>query len=64
MPDVQRISVEDAHRRAAAGALLVCRYEDDAKCQAITLQGALTLSELQRRLDTLSPDQEIIVYCA
>ena len=64
MPDVARISVEDAHRRAAEGALLVCGYEDEAKCQRIRLEGAVTFGDLQRRLDSLPPDQEIILYCA
>jgi len=64
MPDVERISVEDARRRAAEGALLACGYEDETKCQRIRLEGALTFGELQRRLDSLSPSQEIILYCA
>jgi hypothetical protein len=63
MPDVERISAEDARRRAAQGALLVCAYDDDQKCGRVRLEGALTMGELRGRLDTLPRDQEIIFYC-
>lgn len=64
MPDIERISVQDARDRAGRGALLVCGYDDDAKCGRIRLQDAITMSELRPRLQNLSREQEIIVYCA
>ena len=63
--DVPRIDVEEARRWVESGrALLVCAYEDEAKCRSIRLAGSVTLSELQRRLPALPKDQEIIFYCA
>jgi hypothetical protein len=64
MADVPRIDVEDARRRVERGAMLVCAYEDDAKCRKIALQGATPLSELERRAASLPKDQELIFYCA
>ena len=64
MSDIERISAEDARRRAARGALLVCAYDDDQKCGRLRLEGALTVGELGGRLDTLPRDQEIVFYCA
>jgi hypothetical protein len=65
MADVPRIDVEEARRRVnGRGALLVCAYEDDAKCRQIALQGATPLSDLERRAAALSKDQELIFYCA
>jgi hypothetical protein len=63
--DVPRIDVEEARRKVESGrALLVCAYEDEAKCHSIRLAGGLTLSELQARLPSLPRDQELIFYCA
>jgi len=40
--DVQRISVGDARRKVQAKqALLVCAYEDAAKCQMVNLEGSI-----------------------
>ena len=60
-----RIGVDEARRKTSAGdALLVCGYEDDAKCARIRLDGAITLPELEARSATTSKDREIIFYCA
>jgi hypothetical protein len=48
----------------AAGALLVCAYEDEEKCQRHHLRGSISLTELEQRLPQLHGDQEIIFYCA
>jgi hypothetical protein len=65
MPDVERISVEDAHRKTAAKqALLVCAYEDDAKCRMLDLPGSLSLTSFQAKAASLPKDQEIIFFCA
>ena len=43
MADIERISVEETHRKVAANqALLVCAYEDDAKCRMINLEGSIS----------------------
>jgi len=52
-----------AHVQRAIG-ILVCAYQDEGKCRDIAFPGALTLQELERRLDQLPSGQEIIFYCA
>lgn len=65
MTEVERISAEEARRRVQRGeAVLVCAYEDEAKCGTMRLDGAITLSELRRTLPSLAKDREIILYCA
>lgn len=65
MADVERISVDEARRRVTEGnALLVCAYEDPARCSRIRLQGSITMRELQARLSSLPKDQPIVFYCA
>jgi hypothetical protein len=65
MPDIERISVEEARRNVTAHqALLVCAYEDEAKCRMINLEGSIPLTSFQSRLDSLPKTQEIIFFCA
>jgi hypothetical protein len=64
MADVKRISVEEARRKVDAHqALLVCAYDDDAKCRMMNLEGSISLTTLQSRLGSLPKTQEIIFYC-
>lgn len=61
----ERIGVEEARRRASAGeALLVCGYEDEAKCDRIRLEGAMSMKRLEEQAASLPKDREIIFYCA
>jgi hypothetical protein len=63
--DVPRIEAEEAHRRVASGrALLVCAYENEAKCEPIRLEGSITMRELRQRFSSLLADTELIFYCA
>jgi hypothetical protein len=65
MAEVERISAEEARRKVQSGqAVLVCAYEDEAKCGTMRLDGAITLGELRRTLPSLAKDREIILYCA
>ena len=65
MTEIQRIDPEAARERMqSGGALLVCAYEDDAKCGRIRLEGAISLRELESRAATLPRDGELIFYCA
>jgi hypothetical protein len=65
MPDVERISVDEAHKKVAGQqALLVCAYEEEAKCRMINLDGSISLKDFQSRLDSVPKTQEIIFYCA
>lgn len=63
MTDVPRIDVHEARRRVQAGKA-VCAYDDEAKCDALRLEGAISLGELLPRLGSLPHDQELILYCA
>jgi hypothetical protein len=58
----ERISVDEAQRRAEQGAWLICAYEDDRKCAKVALAGSIPLSALQQR--EVPRQQELIFYCA
>jgi hypothetical protein len=65
MPDIERVSVEEAHRKVGANqALLVCAYEDDAKCKALGLDGSISLADFQTKAASLPKNKEIIFFCA
>ena len=65
MIKAERISVEEAYRRVQAKeALLVCGYNDEEKFKTMKLEGAISFSDFESKLPTLSKDQEIIFYCA
>jgi hypothetical protein len=65
-PDqVERVSPEEARREVAAGrALLVCAYDDESKCRQLRLENAISLHDLQRRVDSVPKNQELLFYCA
>ena len=59
-----RIEPADAHRMVKAGsALLVCAYDDPAKFRAMHLEGAISLAELNARLDSTDKGRGLIFYC-
>ncbi len=61
----ERVSADQARRQTASGeALLVCAYEDEAKCRKVELEGSISLKKLQSSLDSLQKEKEIIFYCA
>jgi hypothetical protein len=63
--DIERISVEEAHRKVQANqALLVCAYEDEAKCRVLNLDGSISLAGFQPQAASLPKTQEIIFFCA
>ena len=65
MMEVERISVQEARRKATSNqALLVCAYDDDAKYSKVNLGGSLSLATFRSRLSSLPKNQEIIFYCA
>ena len=63
MAEVRRIPAGNARRHVESGAILVCAYEDEAKCDAMTLPGAIPLRGLERRAAGLPREQELIFYC-
>ena len=65
MAEIERISAEETHRKVDANqALLVCAYEDDAKCRMVNLEGSMSLTSFQSKAPSLPKDQEIIFFCA
>ena len=63
--DVALITPEDARARVKAGkALLVCAYPEEWTFQEMRLEGAISLKTFEKRLSSVSKDQEIIFYCA
>ncbi len=65
MADIERISVTDAHQEVDANhALLVCAYDDEAKCRMVNLEGSISLKSFQSRVGSLPKTQDIIFFCA
>ena len=65
MAEPRRIAPEEARQKVqSAQALLVCAYEDEAKCRKLRLEGAETLGQLEAKLPRLGEDAQIIFYCA
>ena len=63
--DVERIDVSMAREKTVGGkALLVCGYDDDAKCRKGRLEGSIPLARLESITASLPKNQEIIFYCA
>ncbi|MBE0584625.1 MAG: ArsR family transcriptional regulator [Desulfofustis sp.] len=64
MSDITLISAAEAYEHRRSGqALLVCAYDSDEKFRTYQLEGAIPLSALTTRLDSVDKDQEIIFYC-
>ena len=63
MADIQRISVQQAYAKTKANqALLVCAYEDEAKCKMLNLEGSISFTSFESRVQSLPKSQEIIFY--
>ena len=63
--NVERVDVTTARQKAIAGeALLVCAYEDDAKCRKGRLEGAMPFARFEALVPSLPKSKEIIFYCA
>ena len=63
---IPRIAPGEVRAKLARGepTLLVCAYDDPAKCRAHSLPGAIHLDRLHAMLPNLSKQQEIVFYCA
>ena len=63
MADSQRISPQQAHTKAKSNqALLVCAYEDEAKCRMFDLEGSISFASFKSRAQSLPKSLEIIFY--
>jgi rhodanese-related sulfurtransferase len=65
MADIQRVDAQQAHTKAKSNqALLVCAYEDEAKCRMLNLDGSVSFANFKSRVNSLPKSQEIIFYWA
>ncbi len=65
MSDISRVSAAEIRDRVQSGeALLVCAYSSDEKFNVHHLEGALSFSEFETMVPTLSKTKELIFYCA
>ncbi len=64
--NVKTISAADAHEllRTDPAAVLVCAYDKDEDFRKNDLEGAISLSEFRRRIDSFPKDENVIFYCA
>ena len=63
MAEIPRIPVEEAYKKIKSGqALLVCAYEDEAKCRRFNLDGSMLLASFESKANSLKKTQEIIFY--
>jgi hypothetical protein len=63
MAEIERISAQQANTKAKSNeALLVCAYEDEAKCRMLNLDGSISFASLQSRAASLPKTREIIFY--
>ena len=62
---MEHVSAPEAREKTMKkSALLICAYDDDEKFKAVSLEGAISLSEFKTKTGELKKDQEIIFYCA
>ena len=63
MADIERVSAQQVHTQARSNqALLVCAYDDEAKCRMLDLDGSISFASFQSRAASLPKTQEIIFY--
>jgi hypothetical protein len=63
MADIERISAQQANTNIKSNqAMLVCAYEDEAKCRMVNLEGSISFASFKSRVETLPKSQEIIFY--
>ena len=60
-----RVKPQEAASSLKMGqALLVCAYDSEERFSMFHLDGAISFSEFESRLTSLSKDKELIFYCA
>ncbi len=62
MAEPVRIPPSEARKEAKSGALLVCAYSDEERCNHMLLEGAMTMKSFESKPP--SKDKEVIFYCA
>jgi len=63
---VRTIDVHSAHELlwTDPAAILVCAYENEENFRQNDLEGAISLTEFRRRIQTFPKDENVIFYCA
>jgi rhodanese-related sulfurtransferase len=63
---VRSISADNAHEllRTDPAAVLVCAYENEDDFRKNDLEGAISLADFHRRIESFPKDETIIFYCA
>jgi hypothetical protein len=66
MTEAPRVSPQYVRNRMQTGAdmIVVCAYDDPAKCSKIKIQGSIDYLQLESRLGAVPKDKEIVFYCA
>ena len=54
--------MQQVHAKTRQTKLLVCAYEDEAKCRMLNLDGSISFASLQSRAASQAKAQEIIFY--
>lgn len=64
--DVPRTPPDQVRRELASDGTveLVCAYDDEDKCRGMLIEGAETMTHFRARLENVSRDRRIILYCA
>jgi hypothetical protein len=63
MADIQRLDAQEARTKVKSNqALLVCAYEDEAKCRRFNLDGSISFASFKSRVNSLPKSQETIFY--
>jgi len=63
MADIERIGAQQANTKTKSNqAMLVCAYEDEAKCRMLNLDGSISFTSFKSRVESLPKSQEIIFY--
>ena len=64
--NIPRISAKDLRRKMTGSQppLLVCGYESEDRFREMDLEGSISWSAFQSRLESVSLGQELVFYCA
>jgi hypothetical protein len=60
MATIEKLTPDEVRNIVAP--LVVCAYEDEAKCDRVRIQGALSLNEFRSRLPDIPKDERIVFY--
>lgn len=61
MTTPKRVSPEEV-RRLDEAIMLVCAYRDKEKCDRLSLDGSISLTELESRLSEVPKDRLLVFY--